>query len=82
MSDISIISQLQIIFRTVFENEKIVLTETTSAKDIQNWDSMHHILLITEIEGDFGIDFDLDDLIAINNVGDIVSAITAKTATK
>jgi acyl carrier protein len=82
MPNTNILLEVEKIFKTVFENDSISISETTSAKDIKNWDSMNHVLLIAEIEDHFGVEFELDDLIAINSVGDILSAIQSKTAAK
>ena len=78
MTNTPLLTELNEIFRTVFENPAMLITPTTSAKEIHNWNSMNHILLITEIEIHFGIEFELDELISINTVGDILSALQSK----
>ncbi len=47
--------QLLSVFRRVFENDSINIEDSTTADDIENWDSMTHLMLITEIEEDFSI---------------------------
>ena len=80
MTESSIIEKLQEIFRGVFEDKTLVINPETSAKDVDNWDSMNHILLITEIESQFNISFEMDDLIEMKSVGDMVAAILRKSA--
>ena len=80
MKENNIIAKLQEIFRSVFEDKALEINPETSAKDVANWDSMHHILLITEIENQFDISFEMDDLIEMKSVGDIVAAILRKSA--
>jgi acyl carrier protein len=80
MTESNITSKLQEIFRSVFEDKSLEINPETSAKDVANWDSMNHILLITEIENQFEISFEMDDLIEMKSVGDIVAAILRKTA--
>ncbi len=80
MTESSIIEKLQEIFRGVFEDKTLVINPETSAKDVANWDSMNHILLITEIESQFNISFEMDDLIEMKSVGDMVAAILRKSA--
>ena len=53
MTESNITSKLQEVFRSVFEDTALEINPETSAKDIANWDSMNHILLITEIENQF-----------------------------
>lgn len=80
MTESSIIEKLQEVFRDVFEDKTLVINNETSAKDVDNWDSMNHILLITEIESQFEISFEMDDLIEMKSVGDIVATILRKSA--
>ena len=79
MTESNITSKLQEVFRSVFEDTALEINPETSAKDIANWDSMNHILLITEIENQFEVSFEMDDLIEMQCVGDIVTAILRKT---
>ena len=78
MTITTLLPQLNEIFKKVFENSAIEITPLTSAKEIHNWDSMNHILLISEIEKHFKVEFELDDLIEMNNVGDILAALQSK----
>jgi acyl carrier protein len=79
MTDSQVLLDLNAIFKQFFENATLQINTDTSAKDIHNWDSMNHILLLAEIEKQFGVEFELDDLISINCVGDIISALQTKT---
>ena len=49
-----------------------------TAKDIDNWDSLTHMLLITKIEEDFSIKFKLKGLNDLNNVGNLIKIIDEK----
>lgn len=80
MTESNITLKLQEIFRSVFEDKMLEINSETSAKNVSNWDSMNHILLITEIENQFDVSFEMDDLIEMKSVGDIVAAILRKTA--
>jgi acyl carrier protein len=77
-----LLPQLQEIFRSIFENPSLELTSTTSAKEIPNWDSMNHVSLISEIESYFDVEFDLDDLIEMNNVASILNSLSIKLENK
>ena len=37
--------QLHMVFQDVFDNEHIIITESTAAEDIAEWDSLMHITL-------------------------------------
>jgi acyl carrier protein len=51
------------------------LNDGTSSKDIREWDSLKHIMLITAVEKEFGIKFGLDDMLNMKTFGDICSSV-------
>lgn len=63
------------IFRDVFDDEGIVVGEETTAKDIEDWDSLEHINLIAAIEQEFGIKFTMGQVVSMKNVGEMVDII-------
>lgn len=70
-----VFKKLNEVFRDVFDDNKIAITETTSAADIENWDSIMHITLISEIEDAFDIHFEMKDVTKMQNVGEMVDKI-------
>ena len=54
---------LEEIFQETFEDEEIVLTDDTTAEDIEEWDSIGHMTLISALEEKFGITFETDDIV-------------------
>lgn len=78
MDKSQIIGKLQEIFRDILDNEEIVLTETTSAKDIEEWDSLSNVQLVVGIEDEFGIRFTSAEIPSWKNVGDMVECISKK----
>ena len=78
MEQIEIYNRLQIVFANIFNNLSIEISPSTNAGDIDQWDSMTHLLLIAEVEKDFSIEFKLKELMNMNNVGDMVSIIQSK----
>ena len=70
-----IFEKLNEIFRDVFDDDSITVTDSTSAADIEDWDSLTHITLISEVEEEFGIKFVMKVVILMQNVGEIVDII-------
>ena len=66
------------IIKNTFTNSTEDINLKTTANDIDEWDSLGHIILIQAIEKEFNIQFDLDDLLEFNNVGDIIEAVRNK----
>lgn len=73
-----IYSRLNDVFRDVFDDINIVVSESTTSKDIENWDSLEHINLIVAVEQEFGIKFNMSEVINMSNVGDMVDIILSK----
>jgi len=73
-----ILKQVNIIFKEIFENSSLEIDMGTSAQNIDNWDSLNHVMLIAAIENKFSISFELDEMINFATVGDIITAIKSK----
>lgn len=73
-----VMSGVQAIFRDVFDDESIVIEDATTADDIEDWDSLEHINLITSIEQHFIIKFAMSEVVRFKNVGNMIDTIAAK----
>ena len=73
-----IFGKLNGVFRDVFDDEDITVTETTSADDIEDWDSLSHINLVVAVEKEFGIKFSMGETTKLKNVGEMVDVILAR----
>ena len=63
------------IFRDVFEDDTIVVTDLTTAADIEDWDSYEHINLINAIEQTFSMKFTMGQVVSMKNVGERVDIL-------
>lgn len=66
------------IFRKVLKRDNITLTESTTAHDVEGWDSLTNMLLLTEIEKKFGVRFTFREIVKLKNVGDLCQTILNK----
>ena len=74
------LEMLEPIFREVFDEESIALSRTTTADDIEAWDSLTHMNLVIALELGFKIKFALGELQLLKNVGEMLDLINKKTA--
>ena len=70
-----ILNQLSEIIRDILRSPGLVVTPETSARDVDEWDSISHIEIISAIEKKFSIRFALVELQALKNVGDMINLI-------
>lgn len=77
MNKEEIFTRLNYIFRDIFDDNTISVNENTTAADIEDWDSLTHISLIAAIEDEFGIRFDMKDVLKMKNVGEMADRIAA-----
>jgi len=75
MTDQEIIEKLTRILRDLLGEESIVLARETERQDVPNWDSFNYVTFIVSVEVEFGIKFQLTDVEAFKNVGEIVDQI-------
>ncbi|MBO4321669.1 MAG: acyl carrier protein [Clostridia bacterium] len=73
-----IINKLNDIFRFVFDDESIEVSRKTSSADIEAWDSLTHITLISEVEDTFGMKFFMKEVVGMKNVGEMIDIIAQR----
>ena len=78
MNRIEIIEKLTAIFREVLNEKSIVLRDDMTASDVDSWDSLTHMLMITKVEEEFGIKFKLKELNKLKQVKDLINIIDSK----
>ena len=75
MDNNTILKEVNGIFIDVLDNENIKLDPATTAKDVDEWDSLNHIQLIVAIEKHFKIRFNSSEITGWKNVGEMCNAI-------
>ncbi|MDE5619308.1 MAG: acyl carrier protein [Ruminococcus sp.] len=78
MNKNEIIKRLTEVFRDIFDDDSIVITEKTTANDIDDWDSIEHINLIGAVEDEFGIRFKMREVSGMKNVGEMIDIISQR----
>lgn len=63
------------ICRDVFEDDSLTVTESTTAADVERWDSLTHLTLVNELEEMFEVAFTLDEVTGSKNLGDLLTAL-------
>ena len=78
MDSDDVLTNIRQAFVASFEIDPQLVTMETSASDIPGWDSVGHLLLASNLEQQFEISLDVDELMEMENVREIVRIVTAK----
>jgi acyl carrier protein len=82
----SVRAELEEVFRQVFDDDEIVLSDSTTADDIDGWDSIMHLNLIIGMEKRFGVKFAAAEIARMKakgqNVGTLIQLLEHKLAGK
>lgn len=78
MDERTIYQRLDRVFQDVFDDDTIHVTPKTTADDIEDWDSLEHITLISAVEREFRMKFKMGEISSMKNVGEMASIIAAR----
>jgi acyl carrier protein len=79
VDEAQIYERLTRVFQDVFDDDSISVTPELSAKDVDGWDSVTHIRLMLTVEKAFRIKFSTSEISNLENMGDLVTLIKART---
>ncbi len=75
MTRAEILPRLQHVAAGTFGCDPAALRETTVAADIAKWDSLRHLIFISSVEQEFGVEFDMDAIASLTDVAALVTLI-------
>jgi acyl carrier protein len=73
-----VLYSVQEIFRDIFDEHDMVIENKTNSDDIEEWDSLNHINLVSAIEKEFKIKFALGELMLLKDVGAMIDLMIVK----
>jgi len=79
MTKTALWDSLNEVFRGVMDDPSIVVGESTTANDIEEWDSLTHILLIVAVEKKFLVKFTASEIQSLQNVGQLAALVQQKS---
>jgi acyl carrier protein len=82
MDSHTILEELQSIFREILDQPDLILTRQSNSNNVEDWDSLAHINLVTAIEKRYKIKFALAELQDLKDVGDMIDLIEVKLVAK
>lgn len=73
-----VFNSVQDILRDIFDEDDLVISDATTAMDIEDWDSLNHINIVSAMEKEFGIRFALGELQGLKDIGATIDLIMKK----
>lgn len=71
-------TKIRDLLRDIVDDDSLELTDVTTAADVEWWDSLTHLKLLVAIEEEWGLSFQVAELSAPENVGELVDMIRGK----
>ena len=73
-----VFNRVQDIFRDIFDEDDMVIKDKTNPDDVEDWDSLNQINLVSSIEKEFKIKFSIGELVVLKDVGAMVDLMIEK----
>ena len=70
--------KLEEIIANIFELEPSQIKKEMTPADIETWDSLSQLNLISSIENEFQIKFEIDEIFTVLKIGDIYDLLSKK----
>jgi acyl carrier protein len=70
--------RLRKVFRDLFDDPELEISDPMTAADIKGWDSLTHINLIVSVEKEFKIKLSTGEVRGLKNVGNFIALIARK----
>ena len=73
-----VLGKVRQIVISVLKHDRFEMREDLTATDVEGWDSLTHMTIITAIEEAFNIRFKLKELNKLKNMGSLIELIQSK----
>jgi acyl carrier protein len=73
-----LLAKVRDILAEVIDDDSLQLSETSTAEDVADWDSINHVKLLIGLESDLGFRFETDEVTGLSNVGELINVIEKK----
>lgn len=74
-----IVEDLNGVFREVFDDPLLSVTDDMTAEDVAEWDSLNHVTMIVAVEKKFGVRFFTREVSSLKNAGELIDLIHVKS---
>jgi acyl carrier protein len=75
----AILARVQGVFRAELDDDGLVIGPDTSQRNLKTWDSLAHIRLVSGIENEFNVEFNLTEIEQTTSVRQFVQLIEERS---
>lgn len=79
MDEDAIRRTLEAVFREIFEDDTLVISDSLSSETVQQWNSLGHIRLVSEMEEVFSVTFTLEEIESMTSAARVLAVLRAKS---
>lgn len=76
----TVVRRLTTVFQETFDDPSLALHDAMTAADVDDWDSLQHIVLVLAVEREFKIRLNPAEVGKLENVGRMIELLQAKAA--
>ena len=66
------------VFADTLDEDTLTLTESSTADDVEGWDSLMHVQLVVAVEKKFKVRFTAKEIQSWKNIGEMIDSISSK----
>lgn len=77
----SLVDRVATLFEKTFKVEREEFSEDLVPEDVLLWDSLGHMNLVTELEDEFRLQFEVDEITEMSSAGKIIEILQSKGVT-
>jgi acyl carrier protein len=70
--------KLKQVFNSVFQLSPEQVSDSLSPEGVTGWDSLGHVRLVTALQDEFGVEFEVDEIMRMENVAEIKAILGPK----
>ena len=73
-----ILTTIRDVLADVVDDPALQISESTTADDVSEWDSINHVKLLIGLESELGFRFETQEVSGLKNVGELIDVVQRK----
>jgi acyl carrier protein len=74
----TVLARVARVFQQTLAADPAKITPETAPDDVPKWDSLGHMAMVSGLEKEFGVQFEVDEIMEMATVGKVVEVLTRR----